>query len=241
MPEASAPPLDPAPQALTPAQRNLAERYSCRFFTAFEVPEAETRFILRLAQSAPSAKNSQPWKVVVVRAERLRSLSRKLLAAAEHDQHGQADYAHSYDPLPPIQQERARKVGFELYRLKGIARDDREKRKEHFLENYRFFGAPQAFILGIERSGTQENPKGNFLDAGMFVQSLWLAVRSCGYEACAQYSVATYAGLIRLELELPASFVVLCAMPFGQADATALVNTFRTERAPLDEWVIFRG
>jgi hypothetical protein len=52
--------------------------------------------------------------------------------------------------------------------------------------------------------------------------------------------VATYAAAIREGLGLPSSCVVLCALPFGRADATAIVNSFRTVRAPLDEWVVFR-
>jgi len=230
--------MEPAP--LTPVQRNIAERYSCRSFTTLEVPDGDIRAILRLAQSAPSSKNTQPWRVVVVRGAALRSLKTRLLAVTAADEPGQADYADVYDPLPSIERERARKCGFDLYRLKGIDRQDHKKRKEHFLENYSFFGAPQVFIVGLERFGAQENPKGNFLDAGMFAQNLWLAVRSFSYEACAQYSVARYAGILRAQLGLPATFVVLCTMPFGQPDAAAVVNTYRTERAPLDEWVTFR-
>ncbi len=223
------------------AGRNIRERHSCRAFTAFEVPEDEIRSVLRLAQTAPSSKNTQPWKVVVVRGTALRALSARLLEAAARETPVSADYVYSQAELPPLQQARARQCGYGLYALKGIARGDHAKRREHWLENYKFFGASQAFIVCLERHGGEENPPGNFLDAGLFIENLWLALRSQGYEACAQYSVAAYAAIIREALQLPESLLVLCAMPFGRADPAAPVNRYRTERAPLEEWVIFRA
>lgn len=213
----------------------LAERYSCRAYRREPVPTGSLERAVNRAQRAPSSKNTQPWKLALVRGESLKALSAKLLEAAGSGIKPRPDYQHSPTPLPGLHMERARKCGYDLFRLKGIARDDRAARQEHNLENHRFFGAPQAFVLYLEKPPEGDCTKGHYLDTGMFLMNLWHALRAEGCEACAQYSVAGYADIIREQLDLPGRTEIICSLAFGFPDTDALVNTYRTERAPLDE------
>ena len=44
----------------------IASRYSCRSFQDTPVPEADLRAIAESAVRAPSAKNRQPWRIIVI-------------------------------------------------------------------------------------------------------------------------------------------------------------------------------
>ena len=79
--------------------------------------------------------------------------------------------------------------------------------------------------------------RGNFLDAGMFLQNLMLALTAQGLGSCPQYSVAGYADVIRATLGLSADRWIVCGLSIGHPDPAAVVNTFVPERLPLVDFV----
>ena len=79
--------------------------------------------------------------------------------------------------------------------------------------------------------------RGNFLDAGMFLQNLMLALTAQGLGSCPQYSVAGYAEVIRTYLGLLADRWIVCGLSVGHPDPTAEVNSFVPERLPLSGFV----
>lgn len=50
----------------------IKNRYSCRNYKGKEIPEDKLKKVLKAAQLAPSAHNSQPWKIVVVKKQNLK-------------------------------------------------------------------------------------------------------------------------------------------------------------------------
>jgi len=56
----------------------IKKRRSIRAYQDREVPDDVLRKILEAARLAPSAKNRQPWKFIVVKDETLEKGSRKL-------------------------------------------------------------------------------------------------------------------------------------------------------------------
>jgi nitroreductase len=78
---------------------------------------------------------------------------------------------------------------------------------------------------------------GSWLDYGMFLQSIMVAARSFGLETCPQAAFATRHELLQKRLGIPAEQMVVCGMSLGYADPDAIVNTFVTDRMPLDGFV----
>ncbi len=217
----------------------ISERFSCRKFLLKPVSKGLVEEAIRIGQCAPSTKNTQPWKVAVFNGETLRALSDELVKAVEREQKLNPDYASTLSPMPSVFKERARKCGYDLFALKGIARDDYKARKAHDIENFKFFAAPQALILYLDKAKSSDTVKGQYLDAGMFLINLWHGLRLQGIEACAQYSIACYPDIVRKHLSIPQETEIVCALSFGYEDKEDIVNSYRTVRADFSEFVEF--
>ena len=73
----------------------------------------------------------------------------------------------------------------------------------------------------------------------MFLQTVMLAARARGLHTCPQAAFAPYHRQIRPILGIPDEEIVVCGIAVGYEDSTKPENAFRTERAPLEEWVRF--
>ena len=67
-----------------------------------------------------------------------------------------------------------------------------------------------------------------------------VAARGFGLHTCPQAAFAPYHAVIRRELGIPESEMVVCGMSLGHEDTRAVENTLRTEREPLGGFVEFR-
>lgn len=211
----------------------LAARFSCRAFRPDAVPPEVVLRIVDAACLAPSWSNTQPWGLVVTRAETTRTLAGLMTAQAAGDAPPAPDLA-----FPPgfdgVYLARRREVGFGLYAALGIAREDRAGRAAQHLENFRFFGAPHVAVLTMPAG---MGPYGA-LDAGSFLQSFLLAAEGEGVATIAQAALAAYAPTLRAALAIPDDRTVLCGVSFGYADLDHPANRFRARRAPRAE--VFR-
>ena len=207
----------------------LDRRYSCRAFQDKVVPIADIHAIIQAAQKVPSWCNFQPWQVHLVTGDVRDVLSEKTMAAAIADE-GVPDV-----PFPQAatgkHKERRRTCGLQLYQAVGVARGDRAGSRAQMLENYRFFGAPQAVVITTPK----ELGAYGILDCGAFVTAFMMAAEAKGIATIAQASIAEMSEIVRDTLAIPEDRDVLCAISFGYADAEHPANQFRTERAPMDE------
>ena len=216
----------------------LMTRRSIRAFLPTPVPRVEIESILEAASRAPSGTNTQPWKVYVVTGESLVRLSQALLAAYEDPQRD-ALYQEEY-PYYPRQWvspyiDRRRKIGWDLYGLLGIGKSDKTRMHEQHAQNYRFFGAPVGLFFTIDR----HMERGSWLDYGMFLQAIMTAARGRGLDTCPQAAFTPFHRVIAGHLDLAAQEQLVCGMSLGFADESALVNTLRTEREPVERFTRF--
>jgi len=210
----------------------LHARHCQRAFLDKTVERDVIESVLLAAGQAPSGKNSQPWKVTVVVGARRDALSDALCAAFDAGEKGKVDYEYSLLPHPAEWMDRARTCGYALFDLKGIERKDYEARKAHGRENFTFFGAPVAMVFHLPQGAE----RGNFLDVGMFMQSVMLGLTAHGLGSCPQFSVAGYADIVRKRLRLAEDRCIVVGMSVGWPDAEAKVNTFVPERLPLGDF-----
>lgn len=207
----------------------LAQRSSTRAFLNQPVSDEQIRAILDAARWAPSGVNIQPWQVAVVRGATKQKLAEALIAARAT---GPANPDYQYYPAQWFEpfKERRKHCGLALYQALEIRRDDTEKQKEAWNNNYRFFGAPVGLLLFLDRRLGQ----GAWIDMGMFMQSIMLAAQEQGLATCPQASLGEYPEVVRKLLGIDENMALLGGIALGYADPDAAVNRYRTEREPVD-------
>ena len=209
----------------------ITSRRSIRAFLDKPVERDEITRILDVAARAPSGTNTQPWKVYVLTGAARARLSNAILAVnADPEQARGHTEEYAYYPRewmsPYI--DRRRKVGWDLYSLLGLGRDNKAGMAAQHARNYAFFDAPVGLIFTIERIMAQ----GSWLDYGMFLQNIMVAARARGLDTCPQAAFTQYHRVISTELDLPANEMVVCGMALGWADPDRIENTLVTEREP---------
>ncbi len=215
----------------------ITSRRSIRAFLPTAVAREDIQAILDVAARAPSGSNTQPWKVYVLTGSRLHALSDAILAAHNSEGQGGHEQEYNYYPVKWITPylERRRKVGWDLYALLGLGRENKMGMHAQHGRNYAFFDAPVGFIFTIDRVMEQ----GSWLDYGMFLQNIMIAARGRGLDTCPQAAFTQYHKVIAEQLQLPADEMLVCGMSLGYADHSKIENTLVTERANLADFVRF--
>ena len=221
-----------------PVEEAISSRRSIRAFLPTPVPQQTIENILDTAARAPSGTNIQPWKTYVLTGDSLAGLSRAILKVY-NDPELAKDHTEEYAYYPrewvSPYIERRRKIGWDLYGLLGITRDDKQKMHHQHGRNYCFFDAPVGLMFTIDRVLEQ----GSWLDYGMFLQNIMIAARGNGLDTCPQAAFTPFHRVISEYLNIPETQSVVCGMSLGYADPNAVENSLTTEREPLDHWVTF--
>ncbi len=217
----------------------IATRRSVRAFLPTPIPRETVEELLSLASRAPSGTNIQPWKVRVVAGEKRLALSRAIQAAIDRD--GVDKYQREWNYYPQNWREpyigRRRKIGWDLYGLLGIKKGDFEKTEHQHRRNYEFFDAPVGLIFTLD----EDLEIGSWLDLGIFIGTLMIAARGRGLDTCPQAALANMHPILRLELGIPDSEIIICGMALGHEDKAAPENALVTERAKANEFATFDG
>jgi nitroreductase len=194
--------------------------------------------ILQVASRAPSGTNTQPWQVHVLTGAARQRLSDRISAVYENPAE-LATHSEEYEYYPRTWTspyiDRRRKVGWDLYRLLGIAKGDKELIHQQHGRNYRFFDAPVGLIFSIDRVLQQ----GSWLDYGMFLENIMIAARARGLHTCPQAAFTQFHQVIAEELAFQPEQMLVCGMALGYADPEAPENSLVTERAPVSEFATF--
>jgi nitroreductase len=216
----------------------ITSRRSIRAFLDKPVQQTDIERILEVAARAPSGTNTQPWKVYVLTGQARVALSDAILAVhmrPELSRQHTEEYA--YYPREWVSPfiDRRRKVGWDLYSLLGLTREDKAGMAAQHARNFRFFDAPVGLIFTIDRIMEQ----GSWLDYGMFLQNIMVAARGRGLDTCPQAAFTQYHRIIAEQLKLPSNERVVCGMALGWADPEKIENSLITEREPLSTFVHF--
>jgi nitroreductase len=230
------------PMISTPDQQAvdaaITSRRSIRAFLPTPIAREDIEQLLRVAARAPSGTNTQPWKVYVLTGEKKQRLTQQILAAHnDPEQARQHTEEYAYYPREWVSPyvDRRRKVGWDLYALLGLTRENKAGMAAQHGRNYAFFDAPVGMIFTIDRIMEQ----GSWLDYGMFLQSIMVAARGRGLDTCPQAAFTQYHKIIREVLELPDNEMVVCGMSLGYADLERIENSLVTERVPAAGFVKF--
>lgn len=218
----------------------IVRRRSVRAFLDTPVDLLMVKEILEVASRAPSGTNTQPWRVYVLTGNAKTRLSDEIVDAFLNPEKA-AQHHEEYDYYPKEWIEpfigRRRKVGFDLYGLLGLAKDDKAGMQQQHARNFRFFDAPVGLIFTIDRV----MGRGSMLDYGMFMENIMISAVGHGLATCPQAAFNQFHKIIARHLALPENEAVVCGMALGYEDKRAIVNTLKTTRVPVDEFVRFIG
>jgi nitroreductase len=150
----------------------IRKRKSIRGYKSDPVPKTVIREILEIASLAPSAMNTQPWEFAVVTGEPLRKIreeSAKKLNSGEIPQPEHHVVGWTKNSIYRVRQVDLAK---HIFHIMNIPREDKIKRAEWMERGFRYFDAPAAIIIFVDKTLSETGP---VLDVGAVMQNICLA------------------------------------------------------------------
>lgn len=211
----------------------VRQRFSSRAFLPTPLTDEQIRAVLQDAQYSPSNCNTQPWHVHIASGETKDALQKMMI---ENDSAGKAtpDFSFSYNDFHGDYYERSQRQAKIYYDALGIAREDKEKRREAFLRNYTFFGAPHVAFLFMPSFGDNVRVAS---DIGMYGQSFLLSLAARGFAGIPQTLLGFHADETRRLLRVSDDYRLLFGISFGYADPSAPSGKVRMWRQSVEESV----
>lgn len=209
----------------------LKQRYTCRGYLDKKIPKQDLQKILTYALKSPSGVNSQPVYIACVSREIQSKISQKIINKLNEGIKEQMDY--QYYPKTWIEPYASRRfeVGMGLYTHLGIQRNDKQKRKEQWEKNYKAFNASNIMYVFIDK----RMMSGFMIDAGIFIANIVSCATALGINTSILGALAEYPNVVKNELKISDDKALLCGIALGYADSDDIANTFRTNRANIND------
>ncbi len=207
----------------------IRTRGSTRAFRDEPVPRELLEQVLCDASRAPSSLNIQPWEVHIVLGEERKRLSRQLMRS--YRERGVTCGPGTVRPLPDRFIMRARECA---ERMTPLVEQMGEDFKTYINEgSLNFYGAPATALIFMDECFPPER----MTDLGCFIAFLLLAAAGHGLASCPIGLVKAYEEVVKEHLNVSESKSLVLSVALGFADHAAAVNTFRSPRAELREFV----
>ena len=123
----------------------------------------------------------------------------------------------------------------DLYQVLGIPREDKQKRRGQFAKNAQMFDAPVGLFAYIDRSLSY----GQWMDLGMYLQSVMLLCEEHGLATCAQGYWTFFHETVREATGAPDIFMLACGLAIGFEDQSAPINGVHSARVAIDDFAVF--
>lgn len=211
----------------------IKTRKSIRAFLPRPVARSVLADILELAARSPSWRNTQPWEVAVIGGDIMDEVQAALIEAATSGVSPAADIPQVSFAEPYI--SRSRDLGYKLYQVLGISRENMEKRREWALQGLRFFDAPNGLVFYLD----EELGPWSLFDLGLFSQSVMLAALAFDLGTCSMGDVGHYPQVLRRILGIPDKKKIAFAMAIGYPDWQHPANKLLSPReamASFSQW-----
>ena len=213
----------------------IKQRKSVRAFLKQDVEIEKIETILKTARYTPSGVNMQPWQVAVVSGDKKKSIEMKMIEAFRNGEAEHMQYHYYPQKWEDPYKTRRKETGLLMYSTLNIKKEDKKKQFNQWLKNYSAFDAPVVLYFFID----DFLEKGSYLDYGMFLQSVMLVAFELGLGTCTQAALAQYPDIVKKELQIPENKILLCGMALGYEDTNDIINSYRTPRIALEDFVTF--
>jgi nitroreductase len=221
----------------------IDQRKSIRAFKSDPVPKEILKEIMELALRAPSWANTQPWEFAVVSGKKLEEIRQAFVEKAAAAEEDKPDIARPRE-FPQAYDTRRRTIGRKVLELKGISREDKEKRRWWLLQGLRLFEAPCVVYIFVDRAFYQQRDGLNIwpvFDCGLLAENIMLLATGYGLGAIAQIQAVAYPDVLRKVLGISDSKLIVLGIAVGSPDWDDPVNQLRSEREPLDNVGTWHG
>jgi nitroreductase len=211
-------------------------RRAVRAFSDEPVPKETLERVLAAASRAPSSGNLQPWHVYVVTGDPLAELKRRATARARAGDPGDdREYPMYPADLASPYLDRFSAAAAQRYAALGIERDDPDRPVKIAALNSEAFGAPVVLFCYLDRT----MGPGQWGDAGMYLQTVMLLLRTEGLHSCPQVMWTLYRKTVGHMTGADDRLVLFCGVSVGFEKEG--VPPLRTGRADMTETVRFIG
>jgi nitroreductase len=208
----------------------MRTRKSVRGYKPNPVPKEVIRRILETAARAPSAMNTQPWQITVLAGKVLEEIRRENMKALQEGRRSGQEIIRV--PFEGIYRKRQVDLAIQIFELMGIGRDDKAKRTEWMMRGFRYFDAPAAVILSLERSLTTSIL--SLCDIGVLCQTICLAALEFGVGTCIEDQGILFPEVLRRSAGIPESVVPVMCIAMGYPDWEFPANKLATPRESLE-------
>ncbi|MDY6844022.1 MAG: nitroreductase [Thermodesulfobacteriota bacterium] len=205
-------------------------RKSIRGYKADPIPKDILHALLEISLRSPSAMNTQPWEIAVITGEPLENIRKGTIEALTSGQMPVSDLPQGKS-FEGIYKERQRELGFELYGLMGIAREDKEKRNEWTMKGLRTFEAPAIIIISADESLDISR---TFCDIGALIQTICITAVDYGLGTCINGQGIMFPQVIRKFVPIPESKKMYMCISIGYPDWEHPANKLESRREPLE-------
>jgi nitroreductase len=215
----------------------IKQRKSVRGFKSNPVSKEIIEQILDIARWAPSAKNGQPWEFAVITGDVLENIKKT-----------NVDFFRSRKELQPecgitdwssnARRKRQIDLAKQLFQAMNISKEEKEKISKWSERGFRYFDAPAAIIVLIDRALTGSIP---MLDIGSVMQTICLAAMQYGVGTCIEVQGVVYPEALRKFAGIPESKRIAASIAIGYPDWDFPANNIRSAREPLEDMITWYG
>ena len=209
----------------------IKKRRSIRKFKPDSIPKTVLADILKIASQSPSSVNSQPWEFGILAGEVIENIKRSNIEGLTSGQAMEAEFDLGGLPRDTVYRDRQVALAMQIFELMGIAREDKEKREDWMARGFRFFDAPVAILILVDRMLGIEC---TLLDLGAVMQSICLAALHHNLGTCIADQGILYPGQIRKYAPIPETKRIVISISIGYPDWDFPANKLETARESLD-------
>jgi len=217
----------------------IGTRKSIRDFKADPVPRHILKKIIEIATRAPSAENSQPWEFTIIAGDILDTVRKanieKLKSKAPHH----PDLPAKGLPRDSVYRRRQIEIAKQLFGLMNIQRGDLEKRNRWMERGFRYFNAPAAIVISMDRALSYPRP---IFDIASVTQNICLAALHYELGTCIANQGIAYPEVLHEFAGIPESKRVVISIAIGYPNWDFPANEVVSNREPVEDittWVGF--
>jgi len=217
----------------------IKTRKSIRDFKDDPVPKHIIKGILQTATRAPSAENSQPWEFTVVANGILDKIRAANIEKLESKSPPHPDLLSKGLPRDSLYRRRQIEIAKQLFELMDISRENLEKRNQWMELGFRYFNAPAAIIISVDRSLPYPRP---IFDIGAVTQNICLAALHFGLGTCIANQGITYPEVLHEYAGIPESKRIVISIAIGYPNWDFPANNVVSNREPVENistWIGF--
>jgi nitroreductase len=204
----------------------LRTRKSIRAYKPDPISREIIEKILNIATRAPSGTNGQPWEFTVITGEDLRVVIQANVKCF-NSTWPNPDFHYQSWPPGSIYKNRQVEIAKDIFKIMGIAREDKEKRMRWMERGVCYFDAPVAIIISVDRSISGDT---YLMDIGSVMQSICLTALNFGLGTCIEYQGVMYPDVLREIVKIPDSKRIIMSIALGYPDWDFPVNKVESPR-----------